>query len=134
MGKLTDWTNRSVNQLTGDTHGKRQNLAPLINKDSTPFIVFILYFAPAINVLVEETNRYYHHYLLTLDDGPFPLPDVTESIIFLLLEIIVQLGHDIQDSLADYWLMTEQFHTPYGKTLKHDWFFHIIQGYRRIRT
>jgi hypothetical protein len=38
------------------------------------------------------------------------------------------MGHDTRDSLADYWLMTEQYHTPfYGKTLKRDRFFHIIR-------
>jgi hypothetical protein len=48
--------------------------------------------------------------------------------MFLFLAIIVQMGHGIRDSLADYWSMTEQFHTPfYGKTLKRDRFFHIIR-------
>jgi hypothetical protein len=51
------------------------------------------YFAPVINLLVEETNRYYHQYLPTLDDGPSPLHDVTESEMFLV--ITVQMGHDI---------------------------------------
>jgi hypothetical protein len=88
----------------------------------------MLYFEHVITLLVEETNRYYHQYLSTLDDGPSPQPDVTESEIFLFQAISVQMGHDIRDSLADYWSMTEQFHTPfYGKTLKRDRFFHIIR-------
>jgi hypothetical protein len=127
-GQPTDWTNRSVHQVTGDTPGKRQNVAPHKNKDSTPFSVFTLYFAHVITLLVEETNRYYHQYLSTLDDGSSPQPDVTESEMFLFLAIIVQMGHDIRYSLADYWSMTEQFHTPfYSKTLKRDRFFHIIR-------
>jgi hypothetical protein len=99
-GQPTDWRNRSVHQFTGDTPGKRQNVAPHINKNSTPFSVFMLYFAHVITLLVEETNRYYHQYLLTLE----------------------------RDSLADYWSMTEQFHTPFhSKTPKRDRFFHIIR-------
>jgi hypothetical protein len=68
-GQPTDLTNRTVHQFTGDTPGKRQNVAPHINKDSTSFSVFMLYFAHVITLLVEETNRYYHQYLSTLDDG-----------------------------------------------------------------
>jgi hypothetical protein len=52
-GQPTDWTNRSVHQFAGDTSGKRRNVAPHINKDLTPFNVFMLYFAHVITLLVE---------------------------------------------------------------------------------
>jgi hypothetical protein len=72
----------------------------------------MLYFAA-----VEETNRYYPQYLDTLDHGPSPAPGIIECEIFLFLAIIVQMGHDIQNSLKDYWMVTEQFRTPfYSKT------------------
>jgi hypothetical protein len=81
-----------------------------------------------LSLLVEETNRYYQQYLEVLDDGPSPLPDVTESEMFLFLAIIIQMGHNVRDGLADYWLTIEQFLTPfYGTTMKRDRFFHIIR-------
>jgi hypothetical protein len=92
---------KSVHPFTGDTPGTRQNLALHFNKDPAPYSVFMLYFASVITLVVEETNRYYHQYLDTLDGGPSPLPDVTESELFLFLVIIVQMGHDICDSLAN---------------------------------
>jgi hypothetical protein len=77
---------------------------------------------------VEETNRYYQHYLATLEDGPTPLPDITGSEMFLLLAIIVQMGHDIRDSLEDYLSTIEQLIASfYGITVKRDRFFHIIR-------
>jgi hypothetical protein len=88
----------------------------------------MLYFASVITLLVKETNRYYHQYLDTLNDGPSPLPDITESEMFLFLAIIIQMRHDIWDSLADYWSTIEQFLTPFrGTTMKRDRFFHIIR-------
>jgi hypothetical protein len=115
----------SVHQFTGDTPGKRQNVAPHFNQDMTPYSIFMLYFASVITLLAEETNRYYHQYLDTLDDGPSPLPDVNESEIFLFLAIIVQMGHDLRDSLTDFWSTIEQFLPPFYDTIKCDIFFHI---------
>jgi hypothetical protein len=85
--QLTDRPSKCVHQFSGVTPGKRQNMAPHMNKDSTPYSVFMLYFESVIALLVEETNRYYYQYLDTLDDGPSPLPDVTESEMFLAIII-----------------------------------------------
>jgi hypothetical protein len=124
----TDRPNTCVHQFTGDTPGRRQNMAPHINKDSIPYSIFMLYFASVIILMVEETNRYYHQYLDSLDNGPSPQPDVTETEMFLFLALIIQMGHDIRDSLADYWSTIEQFFTPfYSTTIKRDRFFHIIR-------
>jgi hypothetical protein len=102
-----------VHQYTGGDRGKKQNEAPHINKDSSPLSVFMLYFAPVIDLLVTETNRCYHQYLDRQDKTPIPLPDITNSEIFLFLAITVQMGHDIRDRLRDYWTRTEQFFTSF---------------------
>jgi hypothetical protein len=60
-----------------------------------------------LSLLVEETNRYYKQYLDVLDDGPSPLPDVTESEMFLFLVIIVQMRYDVRDILSDLLVMIE---------------------------
>jgi hypothetical protein len=65
-----------IHKFTGGPSGLRQNEAPHINKDSSPLSVFMLSFIEIIPLLVEETNRYYHQYLDTLE-GRSPLPDVT---------------------------------------------------------
>jgi hypothetical protein len=57
---------------------------------------------------VEDTHRYYHQYLDTLDEGQFPLPYVTVQEMRLFLAIIVQMGHDLRDTLKNYWLTPEQ--------------------------
>jgi hypothetical protein len=46
----------NIHQFTGDMTGKRQNFAPHINKDSTPYSVFMLYFAAVTTLLVEDTD------------------------------------------------------------------------------
>ena len=55
----------------------------------------MLFFFEIIQLLVEETNGYYHQYLDTLDEGRSPLPDVTVQEMCLFLTIIVHMGHEI---------------------------------------
>jgi hypothetical protein len=88
----TDATSTRIHQFTGDKTGMRQNVTPHINKHSTPYSVFMLYFAAVITLVVEETNQYHRQYLDTLDNGPSSAPDITEFEMFLFLAIIVQMG------------------------------------------
>jgi hypothetical protein len=119
-GQVTCWTNSNIHLFTDDMTGKRQNVAPHINKALTPFSVFTL--------LVEKTNQYYQQYLDFLDNEPSPVPNVTESEMFLYLAIIIQVGHDICDKLKDYWSTTAQFFLPFhGNTIKHGRFLHILR-------
>jgi hypothetical protein len=70
---------------------KRDKEAPHINDGSSPLSVFLLYFAEIITLLVVETNRYYHDHLDRLDEGPSPLPDVTEAEMVLFLAMTIQM-------------------------------------------
>jgi hypothetical protein len=119
---------RGVNNFSGGAVGINLNEAPHVNKDSTPLCVFMLFFSEIIHLLVEETNRYYHQYLDSLEDGPSPLPDVTNSEMFLFLGIIIQMDHYIRDRIRDYWVTAEQFLTSfYSNTLKRNRFFLILR-------
>jgi hypothetical protein len=119
---------RGSNHFSGGARGANLNEAPHVNKDSTPLCVFMLYFTAIIHLLVVETNRYYHLYIDSLDDGRSPRPDVTDSEMFLFLGIIIQMGHDIRDRIKDYWSTAEQFHTPfYSNAMKRDRFLHILR-------
>jgi hypothetical protein len=42
-----------------------------------------------ITVLVMETMRYYHGHLDRIDDGPLPLPNVTEAEMLVFLAITI---------------------------------------------
>lgn len=55
----------------------RQTEVLHITEESTPLSTFILLFYEIIQLLVEETNRYYHPYLDTQEeDGQSPLPEM----------------------------------------------------------
>ncbi|KAG8239259.1 hypothetical protein J437_LFUL010649 [Ladona fulva] len=89
--------------------------------DSTPLEVFLLFFEVIISLLVQETNRYYLHFLAKQDEGPSPQIDVTFSEMMTFLAIVIQMGHDIRDTLKDYWSQLEQFYTAFfGNTMLHD--------------
>ena len=60
-----------------------------------------------------ETNRYYHDHLDRLDEGPAPLPEVTEAGMLVFRVITIQIGHCLWDKLTDYWATTIQFHTSF---------------------
>jgi hypothetical protein len=93
----TQWTDSTqsqpsvpvIHRFTGDPSGLRQKKAHDINKDSSPLSIFMLLFLEIMQLLVEETNRYYHQYLDTPDEGHSPLPDVTTQEIHLFLTIFV---------------------------------------------
>jgi hypothetical protein len=57
-----------VHRFTGGDGGKKKNEAPHTNKESSHLSVFMLYFASVIDLLVTQTNRYYHQYLDRRDE------------------------------------------------------------------
>ena len=103
----------------GGPRRKKDNEESHINDGSSPFSVFLLYFAEITTMLVVETNCYYHHYIDRLDDGPSPEPDVTEAEMFVFLALTIQMGHGVRDKLTDYWATMDQQYTPfYGTMMK----------------
>jgi len=68
-----------------------------------------LFFAEIVTLLVVETNRYYHQFLDSFEDGPSPQHDVTEAEMFLFLALTLQMGHTVQDRLEDYWKKWNSF-------------------------
>ena len=44
-----------------------------------------------------------------------------------LIALAPQMGHDLKDTLHDYWSRLRQLHTPfYGETMTRDRFLHIL--------
>jgi len=66
---------------------------------------------------VLETNRYYQDYIDGLDDGPCPVPDVTEAEMFGFLALTIQMEHCVRDKLTDYWSTLDQLYTPFYGTM-----------------
>jgi hypothetical protein len=95
----------------------RQNEVPHMSKVASLLSIFMLSFLKIMQLLVEETNRYYDQYLGMLDEIRCPLPDVTIHEMYLFLAIVLQLGHNQRDRLKYYWPGTV-FMAFYGNTVK----------------
>jgi hypothetical protein len=87
----------------------------------------MLFFLEIIQLLVVQTNRYYHQYLDSLNDGWSPLSDMTLKEMYSFLALILQTGHDIRDTLTVYWTTAEQFSMPSFGKMKQDRFCHILR-------
>jgi hypothetical protein len=123
-GQQTNGTNSSVYQFTSDTYGKDRMWYPILNKTQlhTVFSCCILLLLSLCWWRLTDITNTWTHLMMDL------LHYLTLLKLKHLFLVIVQMGHDICNSLADCWLATEQFLTPfYGKIMKHDRFFHIIQ-------
>jgi hypothetical protein len=87
----------------------------------------MLFFLEIIQLLVVETNRFYNQYLDSLNDIWSPLPDMTLKEMYSFLALILQMGHDIRDTLKAYWTTAEQFSMPFFGKMKQDRFCHILR-------
>jgi hypothetical protein len=70
-------------------------------------------------------------HLDTLQNGPSPVPVITEyeTYIFMVIIIIIRTEHVKWDTIKDYLVVTKQFLTPsYNKTIVCDTFLNIL-GY-----
>lgn len=131
---FTQWTDNTncptvpiMHKFTGGPSGLQQT-GTHNNKDSSSPSIFMFFFFQIIQLLVEETNRYYHQYLDTLDEWQSPLPYMTVQKMCLFLVIIVQVRHDQRDMLKDYLSTLEQYFVAfYGNTMKQDRFYHILR-------
>lgn len=89
-------TSSNIDQCLCDMAGKRETGKKHLNKhqDSNQYsrVAF-----RSLWLLVEDTNRS----LDFTDDVLSPVLDVTESETFLVLAIVIQMGHDTRDSLKE---------------------------------
>jgi hypothetical protein len=77
-----------------------------------------------MQLLVVETNRYYHQYLETVVEGWSPLLDVTIPEMYFFLSIIMQMGHDQTESGRLLVYTRIVFYGLFWKTMKWDRFYH----------
>ena len=99
-----------------------------VTSESTPHSVLLLLFAEIITLLIVETNRYYHQFLESSDDGPAPKSEVTEVEKFVFSALTLQMGHSVQGTLEDYWMKMEELRTPFcGQMIASARYCHILR-------
>jgi len=64
----------------------------------------------------------------TLRDRKTKLPDIPVDEVRHVLALIIMLGHDVRNTIKDYWLTSELHCTPfYSKVMKHDQFMNVMK-------
>ena len=83
----------------------------------------MLFFTEIFQLLVEQTNLYYQQHLDRQARPRCQLPD-----IMTFTALALQMGHDMKDTVHDYWSRHKHLHTSfYGETMTRDRFLHILQ-------
>jgi hypothetical protein len=116
--------------FTGPPSGVNRSAAPDVNAESSPLSLFMLFSRQIFQLLLEETNRYFHQYMTSKNTASISAqsPDITIGEIYTFFAIIIQMGHDEHSCLKDYWSREEQYRTPfYSNVMAHDRFFHILR-------
>ena len=104
----------------------KKSEATHINKDSSPLSV-LLFFTEIFHLLVEQTNVYYQQHLDRQAGPSRRLPDITLPDMMTFAALALQMGHELKDTLHDYWSRLRQLHNPfYGETMARDIFLHIL--------
>ena len=116
--------------FTVPPNGIKQSAASDINAESSSFSIFILFFRQVFQIILTETNRYFHKYMTSKTTGSTSAqpPDITIEEIYAFFGLIIQMGHEQCHSLKDYWSREEQYYTPfYSNVMARDRFFHILR-------
>jgi len=78
-------------------------------------------------LLVEQTNVYYQQHLDRQAGPSRQLPDVALPYMMTFIALALQMGHELEDTLHDYWSRLRQLHNPfYGETMTQDRCLHIL--------
>jgi len=116
----------NVFDFTGPPSGVNRSVAPDINAESSPLSIFMLFFGQIFQLILEETNCYFHQYMASKNTASTSAqsPDITIGEIYLF---IIQMGHDQRGSLKDYWSREEQYCTPfYSNVMARPLFLHSM--------
>jgi hypothetical protein len=113
--------------FTGPPNGVNRSAASDINAESSPFSIFILFFRQVFQIILTETNRYFHQYMSSRTTASISAqpPDITIQEMYKFFGLIIQMGHELRHSLKDYWSRDElYFCALYSNVIARDRFFH----------
>ena len=78
----------------------------------------MLFSTEIFHLLVEQTNVYYQQYLDRQAGPSRPLP-----YMMTFVALALQMGHELKDTLHDYWSRLRQLQNPfYGENMAQDRF------------
>jgi hypothetical protein len=124
---LPQGRNTNIHPFVSPAKGVNKSEAPLINKDSSPLSV-LMCFTQIFHLLVEQTHVYYKQHLERQAGPSHRLPDITLPDMMTFVALALQMGHELKDTLHDYWSRLRQLHNPfYGETMTRDRFLHILR-------
>ena len=63
----------------------------------------MLFFRDIFHLLVEQTKVYYQQHLDRQAGPSRPLPDITLPDMMTFVALALQTGHELKDTLHDYW-------------------------------
>jgi hypothetical protein len=88
--------------FTGPPSGVNHSAAPDIIAESSPFSIFILFFRQVFQIILTETNRYFHQYKSSRATGRTSSqpPDITVEM-YTFFRLMIQMGNDPRYSLKD---------------------------------
>ena len=71
---------------------------------------------------------YYQQHLYGQAGLSRQLPDITLPDMMIFVALALQMGHELKDTLHDYWMKLRQLRNPfYGETMTRDRFLHILR-------
>jgi len=98
--------------FTESPNGVNHSAASDINAESSPFSIFILFFRQVFQIILTETNHYFHQYMSSRTTSAQP-PDITIEEMYTFFGLMIQMGNDQHHSLKDYWSREEEYYTPF---------------------
>jgi len=86
-----------------------------------------MFFTEIFHLLVEQTNVHYQQHLDRQARPSHRLLDMMLPDIMTFIALALQMGHELKDTLHDYWLKLRQLYTPFnGETMTCDRFLPIL--------
>jgi hypothetical protein len=113
--------------FTGPPNGNNQSAVSDILAKS-PFSIFSLFLRQVFQIILTETNSYFHQYMSPRTTGSTSAqpPDTIEEMYKFFG--LIQMGHDQRHSLKDYWSGEKQYYrTFYSNVMPSEQVFHIFR-------
>ena len=119
--------NIKIYLFVGPAKGLKNSEALHINNDISPLAVLMLFFTEIFQLLVDQSNLYYQQHLDRQAGPSRRMPNIMLPYIMTFTALALQMGHNVKDTLHDYWSRLKQLDTPfYSETMTRDKFLHIL--------